>query len=76
MCNWPCHDWAIAHAEESDPLIQLDKEWGQAQGPEVPESLLSDDIVALESVGRIGKAQMLEAAANDDSEAGLLICIQ
>lgn len=58
------------NADESDTLVQLDKEWGEAQGPAVLESLLADNIVALDSEGVGGKAQMLEAAANDDAPAG------
>ena len=55
---------SVANAGESDTLIQLDKEWGGAQGPEAIEPLLADTIVTLTSVGVVTKEQMLEAAAN------------
>ena len=61
----------IANAGDPDALIQLDKEWGESwgesQGTETLELLLADDIVALFADGMVGKAQMIEAAASDDS---------
>ena len=57
----------IANAGDTDALIELDKKWGESQGTETLELLLSDDIVALGEDGIAGKAQMIEAAANDDS---------
>ena len=57
----------IANAGDSDALIQLDKEWGESRGAEALELLLADDIVALGVDGIVGKAQMIEAAASDDS---------
>jgi len=61
---------AVANADESDTLVQLDKKWGEAQGPEAMEALIADNIVTLGSEGSIGKAQMLEAAASDDAPTG------
>ena len=61
---------SVANADESDTLVQLDKEWGESQGPEAIEPLLADNIVALGSEGVAGKAQMLEAAASDDAPTG------
>ncbi len=60
----------IANADESDILIQLDKEWGESEGPAFLESLLDDNIVALDSGGVVGKAQMLEDAASEDAPTG------
>ncbi len=60
----------MANADESDALVQLDKEWGEAEGPAVLEALLADDILALDLEGVGSKAQMLEAAANDDAATG------
>ena len=60
----------IANADESDILIQLDKEWGESEGPAFLESLLDDNIVALDSEGVVGKAQMLEDAASEDAPTG------
>ena len=57
----------IANAGDTDALIQLDKEWGESQGTETLELLLADNIVALSVDGIVGKAQMIEAAAGDDS---------
>ncbi len=41
----------MANADESDALVQLDKEWGEAEGPEALEALLADDILALDLEG-------------------------
>ncbi len=60
----------VANADESDELVQLDKEWGEAEGPATLERLIADNILTLGSEGVIGKAQMLEAAANDDAATG------
>ena len=60
----------MANADESDALVQLDKEWGEAEGPASLEALLADDILALDLEGVGSKAQMLEAAANDDAATG------
>ncbi len=60
----------IANADESDILIQLDKEWGESEGPVFLESLLDDNIVALDSGGVVGKAQMLEDAASEEAPTG------
>ena len=57
----------IANADDTSALIQLDKNWGSAQGSALLESLLADDIVSLDADGISGKAQMVEAAENDDS---------
>ena len=61
---------ALANADDSDALIQLDKEWGESQGVETLENLLADDIVALGAEGMAGKAQMVEAAASADPASG------
>jgi hypothetical protein len=55
----------VANADESNTLVQLDKEWGEAQGPEAVAPLLANNILTLTSVGVVNKEQMLEAAAND-----------
>ena len=60
----------VANTDEADTLVQLDKEWGEAQGQEALEPLLADNIVAVGSEGVAGKAQMLEAAASDDAPTG------
>ena len=60
----------MANADDSDALVQLDKEWGEAEGPEALEALLADDILALDLEGVGSKAQMLEAAASDDAPTG------
>ena len=60
----------IANADESDILIQLYREWGESEGPAFLESLLDDNIVALDSEGVVGKAQMLEDAASEDAPTG------
>ncbi len=59
-----------ANANEADVLIELDKEWGEAEGPESVEPLLADNIVALGLGGVQSKAQMLEALESDDAPTG------
>lgn len=59
---------SAANADETDALIQLDKDWGSSLGPEALESLLDDDILTLGAEGLTGKAQMLEVAADDASD--------
>ncbi len=61
---------AVANADESDALVMLDKEWGQAESAAAVESLLADDLVALDSDGVGDKAQILEAADSDDAPTG------
>ncbi len=61
---------AVANADESDALVMLDKEWGQADSAAALESLLADDLVALDSDGVADKAQILEAADSDDAPTG------
>ncbi len=61
---------ALANADDSDALIQLDKAWGESQGAETLEIVLADDIVALGAEGMAGKAQMVEAAASADPASG------
>ncbi|NOR20859.1 MAG: DUF4440 domain-containing protein [Xanthomonadales bacterium] len=61
---------SVAIADESDKLVQLDKEWGGAEGPEAMEALIADNVVTLGAEGIIGKAQMLEAAASSDAPTG------
>ncbi len=60
----------VANADESDELVQLDKEWGEAEGTEALEALLADNILALGLEGVGNKAQILEAAASDDAPTG------
>ena len=60
----------VANADESDALVQLDKEWGEADGPDAAEPFLADNIVALGLEGVQGKAQMLEAVESDDAPTG------
>lgn len=61
---------AVANADESDALMQLDKAWGEAAGPAALEPLLADDILTLGPEGVGSKAAMLEAAASDDTPTG------
>jgi len=61
---------AVASADETDALKQLDKEWGESVGPEALAPLLSDDVLALGSEGIGRKADMLEAAESDGEPTG------
>ncbi|MFB3076446.1 MAG: nuclear transport factor 2 family protein [Lysobacterales bacterium] len=60
----------VANADETDVLVQLDKEWGEAQGPKPLKALLADDILALGSSGLADKAQLLKDAASGDAPTG------
>lgn len=58
---------------ETDALIELDKEWGGAQGAEaaaILDGILADDVLAVDGQGIGSKAQMLEAATADDAPTG------
>ncbi len=59
-----------ANAGDSDALIQLDKDWGSTAGADDAGHFLADDIVALDSTGVTGKAEMIEAAASADAPTG------
>jgi hypothetical protein len=61
---------AVANPDESDALMQLDKAWGEAAGPEALQPILADDILALGPEGVGSKADMLEAAASDEAPTG------
>ena len=61
---------SAAHADKTEKLIQLDKEWGESQGPDALEGLIADNVVTLGPDGLVDKAQMLEAAASDDAPTG------
>ncbi len=63
----------MANADDSDALVQLDKEWGEAQGSEALEPLLADNIVALGLEGVANKAELLKAAASDDAPTGAYV---
>ena len=68
--TWLIVAGAVANADESDALVMLDKEWGQAESAAAVEPLLADDLVALDSDGVGDKAQILEAADSDDAPPG------
>ena len=59
-----------ANAGDSDALIQMDKDWGSAPASDDAGRFLSDDIMALDSTGVTGKAEMIEAAASADGPTG------
>ncbi len=61
---------SVAHAGDSDELVQLDKAWGEAPGPEALEAILSNNLMALDAEGVASKAQMLEAAESADAPTG------
>jgi hypothetical protein len=42
----------LANADETDTSVQLDKEWGGSQGTAVLESLLPENILALDANGK------------------------
>ncbi|MCH8895992.1 MAG: nuclear transport factor 2 family protein [Proteobacteria bacterium] len=59
-----------ANAGDADALIQLDKEWGSAPGPDAIAQFVTDDLLALDPTGVTGKAEMIEAAASADAPTG------
>jgi hypothetical protein len=60
----------LANADETDTLVQLDEEWGGSQGTAVLESLLAENVLALDANGIADKAQMLEDAENAEAPTG------
>ena len=61
----------MANADDSDALVQLDKEWGEAQGPEALEPLISDNILALhQDLGVVGPQWFQENWWETDSDLG------
>ena len=61
---------AFAFAGGADALIALDKKWGEAKTPDDARALISDKLVAVDSKGVTGKAELMESMANDDPPAG------
>lgn len=59
-----------ANAGDTDALIQLDKEWGSAPGPDAFAHFIADGVLALGPTGATGKTEMIEAAANADASTG------
>jgi hypothetical protein len=57
----------LANADETDTLVQLDKEWGGSQGTAVLESLLAENILALDANGIADKARLLEDAESAEA---------
>ncbi len=61
---------AVANAGDSDALVALDKKWGESEGTEVPQAMLSEEMIALSAAGVAAKADMLEEAANAEPATG------
>jgi len=53
---------ALAHADDTAALIDLDKKWGESQGAEEQSSLLLDSMIQIGVDGLGNKASMLAAA--------------
>jgi hypothetical protein len=61
---------AVANADDTAALIELDKGWGESQGGEELSSLLLDSMIQISVDGRGDKASMLEAAENAEPTSG------
>jgi len=57
-------------ADDSDALMQLDKEWGTAGGAGPLKAILSDKLLSVSPEGIEGKAEMIAAAESDTAPAG------
>jgi len=60
----------IASADDTNALIELDKKWGESEGADALAPMLSDDILAIGVEGLAGKAEMLEAADEEEPATG------
>ena len=60
----------LTNADESDALVQLDKEWGAADAAEVIAPLIADGILTIGPEGLVDKTQMLEAVEDADASTG------
>lgn len=60
----------LASADETETLVKLDKDWGGAEGTSALESLLAEDILAVDANGISGKAQMLADAESATAQTG------
>jgi hypothetical protein len=63
--------WAVA--DDTDALIELDKKWGGAAGSEGMSTLLTDDVIAVDTDGVAGKAEMLAAAQAAGAPSGAYV---
>lgn len=62
---------AASH-DAKDELIELDKKWGAAArtaDKATLETILADDVLAMDESGVTGKAEAVAAAGNDDPDA-------
>ena len=55
---------ALANADDTATLIELDKEWGESQGAEELSPLLLDSMIQISVDGLGDKASMLDEAEN------------
>lgn len=60
---------AIASADDTDTLIELDKKWGESEGADALASLLLDSIITISADGLSDKAAMLDQAENAEPAA-------
>ena len=55
---------ALANADDTATLIELDKEWGESQGAEALSPLLLDSLIQISVDGLGDKTSMLDEAEN------------
>jgi len=61
---------SFANAGGAEKLIALDKAWGSASGPDEASGLISDDLIAVDTDGVSGKAELMKALASADAPDG------
>jgi Domain of unknown function (DUF4440) len=61
---------ALSFANDTDALIALDKQWGEAKGAEDIKTLVSDKLVSVDSKGVSGKADLLKTMATEPAPEG------
>ena len=54
---------SVVFAGDSDALIELDKQWGSADGVEAVKGFVSEDLIVVNPDGVSGLAEMLAAQA-------------
>ena len=61
---------ALANADDTAALIELDKQWGESQGAEELSPFLLDNLIQISVDGLGDKASMLDEADNAEPASG------
>ena len=61
---------ALASADDTDTLIELDNKWGESEGADALAPMLLDSIIAINADGLGDKTTMLDEAENAEPATG------